>query len=309
MPTWTMTVLAVLGLALAACGQPVELTAPPRTPTPAEVALAPDCADLEPEPVDQPAPSPLSTPALLPVHLEEISAWVEREASEHLAGMWIEQPEGVATLAFTEDVERYRAAVGERFGPDVRVVAADHTFAELEAVVARVSELMGERAGPGDPEPGAITSVGIRPSLNRAIVGVLGDSAQARAELSERFGADVICFEVEPIPTAEHARPAPWQPADRAALTPQTTAIDVLVVEQACASGEAATGRITEPEIAYRDDAVVITLRVIPPAGGQTCPGNPDTPFTVKLDEPLGDRELFDGRTDPPSTPDLTGHR
>ncbi len=50
---------------------------------------------------------------------------------------------------------------------------------------------------------------------------------------------------------------------------------------------------------------MIITIEVIPRAGPNACPGNPDTPYTVELDEPLGDRQLLDGRTDPPSDPSL----
>jgi hypothetical protein len=49
----------------------------------------------------------------------------------------------------------------------------------------------------------------------------------------------------------------------------------------------------------------VVTLAVVPRTGAQDCQGNPDTPFTLELDAPLGDRELLDGAHSPPAPPDL----
>ncbi|MEO7398504.1 MAG: hypothetical protein ABIW84_08070 [Ilumatobacteraceae bacterium] len=43
------------------------------------------------------------------------------------------------------------------------------------------------------------------------------------------------------------------------------------------------------------DDAVRIVFAAIPLTGGQTCPGNPSTPVTITLQQPLGDRSLLDG--------------
>jgi len=39
---------------------------------------------------------------------------------------------------------------------------------------------------------------------------------------------------------------------------------------------------------------VELVIGVEAPPGGQTCPSNPPTPFTIELDEPLGDRTLTD---------------
>lgn len=83
------------------------------------------------------------------------------------------------------------------------------------------------------------------------------------------------------------------------------TSIPVLVKEWACAGGSDAAGRIPDPQVAYRDDAVIVTFRVIPRGGPQDCPGHPPTPFTVELSEPLGGRVLLDGGVDPPAAPDV----
>lgn len=83
---------------------------------------------------------------------------------------------------------------------------------------------------------------------------------------------------------------------DAPSPTSDTTDLQVLVWERACSSGSSAEGRMSDPEIAYESDAVVITIWVRPrEEGAQTCPLPPGTPATVSLSEPLGDRTLFDG--------------
>jgi hypothetical protein len=77
---------------------------------------------------------------------------------------------------------------------------------------------------------------------------------------------------------------------------PEATSITILVTERACASGQSSEGRLADPIVEYRDDAVLITTRVEPPVGDVfNCLGNPATEVTVELDEPLGDRQLLDG--------------
>ena len=105
-------------------------------------------------------------------------------------------------------------------------------------------------------------------------------------------------------PTAffEGAGPAEWRLAGERP-GPEARRLDVLVNEQACASGRSAEGRIREPVIQYDEERIVITFRVEPNAGGQDCQANPDTPYTVELEEPLGDRKLLDGIYYPPIKP------
>lgn len=76
--------------------------------------------------------------------------------------------------------------------------------------------------------------------------------------------------------------------------------LDLWVHETACASGQPATGRI-QPLVDYGDDRITVTITVVYAGGFQTCPGNPDTPYTLTLDEPVGDREIKDGSTSPPT--------
>jgi hypothetical protein len=97
---------------------------------------------------------------------------------------------------------------------------------------------------------------------------------------------------------------ATWtlDPDEATAIDPDTEDFDVLVTEMACASGQSADDRVSEPRIVVTDDAVTITFGVTPLEGPQDCQGNPPTEVRVELPEPLGERELRDGGVYPPTT-------
>lgn len=75
-----------------------------------------------------------------------------------------------------------------------------------------------------------------------------------------------------------------------------STELHVLVSETACASGQALGDRLLGPQVVVTDDAVRVAFAAIPLSGAQSCQGNPPEPITVALDEPLGERDLLDGR-------------
>lgn len=77
------------------------------------------------------------------------------------------------------------------------------------------------------------------------------------------------------------------------------TELHLLVTERACASGKSAEGRIRVVSHRYSDDQLQIAVGVEPRAGDQECPGNPETPFVLRLEEPLGDRTVVDATTYP----------
>lgn len=81
---------------------------------------------------------------------------------------------------------------------------------------------------------------------------------------------------------------------------PDSRALELLVVEMACASGESAVGRIEVLELDEQQDVVEVAVGVRPREGGGTCPSNPATPFTVSLQQPLGDRTIIDTSVYPP---------
>lgn len=74
-----------------------------------------------------------------------------------------------------------------------------------------------------------------------------------------------------------------------------TSRVPILVNEMECASGRSAEGRI-EVAVDYRPDEVEFDVGVRPLGGDQTCPSNPNTPHTVDLNEPLGDRSIVGER-------------
>ena len=83
-------------------------------------------------------------------------------------------------------------------------------------------------------------------------------------------------------------------------LKPESTEVEVLVTELVCNSGQDARGRIRPFSITPAEDSVTVIFTVVPRPGGHECPGNPETPFTLALPEPLGDRVLLDGSEVPP---------
>lgn len=308
-----MVAVLTAALVLGACGGEDTLTIEPGESEAAEeVAIAPECGDLmdapyDPPPEEQPVPDPSLTggephPDVDPLDdgasdpMGALAQWAERDASEHFAGLWLDNEHGATVVAFTDDVDAYAGQVRERFGAGWWVVEADRSQADLYEVQAALDEDMQRYwSDGGDAAPGVIYMSGIDVRKGRVTVGIMEPDQARLEELSERHGADLICFEIERFPTEQDAQPAPWEPAPDADLSASSTSIDVLVNEVGCASGQSAEGRIAEPEVVYEQDQVVVTIRVIPVGGAAACPGNPDTPYTLELDQPLGDRALVDG--------------
>ncbi len=79
------------------------------------------------------------------------------------------------------------------------------------------------------------------------------------------------------------------------------TEIALLVTERACASGQPMGDRLLEPQIVEEDDRVLVVFAAATNPGGAACPGNPSTPVTITLAEPLGERELLDAGVFPPA--------
>ncbi|MFJ5955299.1 hypothetical protein ACIQC5_05000 [Paenarthrobacter sp. NPDC092416] len=68
----------------------------------------------------------------------------------------------------------------------------------------------------------------------------------------------------------------------------------LLVTEFDCNSGQDAEGRVEVVKLTETESTVEVVLGVRP-SGAQaaSCQGNPATPFTVKLERPLGDRTIL----------------
>ncbi len=77
------------------------------------------------------------------------------------------------------------------------------------------------------------------------------------------------------------------------------TELSMLIRERACAGGRPPIGREVVPVVVYEEGRIVVTVLVEPVEGVATCQGTPWHPITIALDQPLGDREIFDGSTVP----------
>jgi hypothetical protein len=95
--------------------------------------------------------------------------------------------------------------------------------------------------------------------------------------------------------------PASWWIDPRAAaLTPASTDVHAIVLEQSCASGDTPEGRVEQPAIELTDTTVTVTYAIRRKVDGQDCPSNPPFAVGLKLPEPLGKRALLDGSELPP---------
>jgi len=87
---------------------------------------------------------------------------------------------------------------------------------------------------------------------------------------------------------------ATWTVVDPAAVTEDTTELEIGVTRLGCSSG--VTGEVLEPVVTYEPDQIVITVDVARfTAGAADCQGNDVVVVTVELDEPIGQRPLVDG--------------
>jgi hypothetical protein len=84
---------------------------------------------------------------------------------------------------------------------------------------------------------------------------------------------------------------------------PEASSFIALVTERDCASGQPPGDRLLPPSIIYESNRVLVIFTLRPQSGNQDCQGNPSTPVTVELPEPLGNRQLLDGAFLPPADP------
>jgi hypothetical protein len=83
--------------------------------------------------------------------------------------------------------------------------------------------------------------------------------------------------------------------------SPRDMAVELLVTERECASGQTAEGRVEVRDLQVTDKQVRVWIGVRPPGGsGQTCPSNPPTPFTIELEQAVGTRSVVDIGVLPP---------
>lgn len=80
-----------------------------------------------------------------------------------------------------------------------------------------------------------------------------------------------------------------------------STTFEVGVNEKTCTGSRDPSDYLHDPAIVEENDSVTVYWTSTPPEGAQSCPGNPTVNQTIELDEPLGDRDLLDGSTYPPT--------
>lgn len=98
-----------------------------------------------------------------------------------------------------------------------------------------------------------------------------------------------------PLPPELHE--VNWRLDPNLALDEGATQLTLLATGQACSGGRAMGDRLQPPTVLLTDTTIFISLAAEQPGGAQTCPGNPEELLIIDLGEPLGDREVVDGRT------------
>lgn len=126
-------------------------------------------------------------------------------------------------------------------------------------------------------------------------VGILDRIDQDVARAAITFGHHVRVDDAGPSIGPDKL--AYWQYAPSFSPTPESTTLELLVSENACAGGQSATGRIT-PNVVYTATTVTITINVRELGGPQSCVASAPTPYTLQLPEPIGNREIVGAATD-----------
>jgi hypothetical protein len=77
---------------------------------------------------------------------------------------------------------------------------------------------------------------------------------------------------------------------------PDDRHVAVILNESECVSGQPIGERLVGPQVVMTDTNIHIAFAANPPPGDAfDCQGNPDTPFTVELPQPIGDRVIVEG--------------
>ncbi|GAA5142066.1 hypothetical protein GCM10023340_04950 [Nocardioides marinquilinus] len=97
---------------------------------------------------------------------------------------------------------------------------------------------------------------------------------------------------------------AVWRLSGDALPRPGDTEVATTVSRLGCNSG--VTGEVLEPDVVYGPTAIIVTFSVVADRGEATCQSNREVPVVVRLVEPIGDRELVDGRCLPGGAAETT---
>ena len=95
-------------------------------------------------------------------------------------------------------------------------------------------------------------------------------------------------------PKPERGEAASWEIDPERPPQPTDKKVLALVSRVECANGR--TGRVLAPAVTEDDERVIVTFTVErTPDGDATCPGNRPVRQSFELEQPLGDRMLYDG--------------
>ena len=106
----------------------------------------------------------------------------------------------------------------------------------------------------------------------------------------------LVLFGGEPKPTPAAGAAATWEVvAPYPVAASRNTTLTIAVTRERCADGR--TGSALTPRVTYESERIVILAQVEPLVGdgARNCQGNDAVLVVVKLDEPIGDRDLVDG--------------
>ena len=113
------------------------------------------------------------------------------------------------------------------------------------------------------------------------------------------MGSGRPCEPIVPLPDGLNRVEVRLDPDSLPGL--DSTTLNLLVTEAACASGREMGDALLGPQVVETDAAVIVAFAAIRPnEQGFTCQGNPSTPVTVELSQPLGSRTVYDGQYVPP---------
>lgn len=198
---------------------------------------------------------------------------------------------------------------GRPIDPDAIAAPGNDEQADPKQAAA-LRAYIAQTARDVEPLPTSGWHVTDRTSTSALFLTTSAVGADPRYVLSVQIRLDVALGERA---VANHCRPEVVLPAginlgswtldaSTGSPTPATQRVHLLVQEQVCASGMPATDRIVGPAIQFAPDRVLVLFGVRQADGTAfTCQANPQTPVTIDLGVPLGNRLLVDPGRWPPT--------
>ncbi|KQX76278.1 hypothetical protein [Aeromicrobium sp. Root472D3] len=103
----------------------------------------------------------------------------------------------------------------------------------------------------------------------------------------------------------EGAADAVWALGPGQPISTTSTSFTALVTRLGCNDG--VTGDVVDPVVRTSRTRIVVTFQVTPgEPGAARCPGNRALPYVVDLEDPVGRRQLVDGRCLPDGAAETT---